>query len=73
MKSCDGCKYADWKRTDAGRLHPSGDGECTYEFKLPPLPQSMHWVGRVEYPTHYVGKISRKRDLPDHCAYFVRS
>ena len=33
MKNCTDCKYADWQRTAAGKLHPSGDGECTYEAK----------------------------------------
>ena len=74
MKSCNVCKYADWKRSDAGRLHPSGVGECTYEWKLPPLPQSMSWVGFLgTSPKPCGGQISRKRELPDHCAYFVRA
>ena len=71
MRTCDGCKYADWKRTDARRLHPSGDGKCTYEWKVPPLPQSMYWLS--SHPVPYGGQISRKRELPDHCAYFVRA
>ena len=71
MKTCNGCKYAEWKLTGIGHLHPSGDGKCTYEWKLPPLPQSMAWVG-FGPPNPYMVTISRKRDLPDHCAYFVR-
>lgn len=70
---CNDCKYAEWKLTGIGHLHPSGDGECTYEWKLPPLPQSMHWIGtHGEYPGLYKVGISRKREIPDHCAYFVR-
>lgn len=73
MKTCNGCKYAEWKLTGIGHLHPSGDGKCTYEWKLPPLPQSMSWTGFLgTSPKPYGGQISRKRDLPDHCAYFVR-
>lgn len=26
MKNCINCKYAEWSRTESGRLHPSGDG-----------------------------------------------
>ena len=70
MKSCLHCKYADWRRTEAGKLHPSGDGHCTYEWLMPPLPQSMHWLGKA--PTRpYGGLISRKTELPDHCAYWA--
>ena len=69
MKNCNGCKYAEWKRTDAGRLHPSGDGKCTYEWKMPPLPQAMFFAGFK--PRLLGGYISRKRELPDHCAYFA--
>lgn len=32
---CDGCKYAEWQLTKNGRLHPSGDGKCTYLRKRP--------------------------------------
>ena len=71
MRTCNGCKYADWKRTNAGRLHPSGDGKCTYEWKTPQLAQSMYFAS-FEPPMVIVVSISRKRELPDHCAYFVR-
>ena len=27
---CLTCKFAEWKRTASGRLHPSGDGKCTW-------------------------------------------
>jgi len=43
MKSCAGCEYALWGRTNAGKLHPSGDGTCTFKVKIPPLPVSMFW------------------------------
>lgn len=38
MKTCKGCKYADWRKTKAGKLHPTGDGKCAYEYKVPQLP-----------------------------------
>lgn len=37
MKNCTHCKHAVWQKTAAGRLHPSGDGECGYEVKLPAI------------------------------------
>ena len=70
MKSCVGCKYADWNRTEAGRLHPSGDGRCEYPWTQPPLPASMYWISRA--PTPSGGHISRKEKLKDHCVYFTR-
>jgi hypothetical protein len=28
---CIGCRFADWKRTAAGRLHPDKTGRCTFQ------------------------------------------
>ena len=70
MKTCVGCKYADWKKTAAGRMHPSGEGRCTYEWKMPPLPGSMDWIFGQPAPVSL--SISRRRALPDHCPYYVR-
>ena len=72
MKSCLDCKYADWKRTESGRLHPSGDGKCKYEWKSPQLPQSMYWIAR-HAPSPCGGNIERKKELEDHCAYFSKA
>lgn len=72
MKNCKGCKYADWNRTKAGALHPSGDGHCTYPWSLPPLPASMFWVGHGP-PRPNGGFISRKREHSAHCTYYVRA
>lgn len=69
MKSCLHCKHAEWQKTAAGRLHPSGDGRCLYEYKVPVLPQSMYWCGS-QSPTPGGGYISRKEKLKDHCAYW---
>lgn len=71
MKTCEGCKYAQWVRTKNGRLHPSGDGLCTYEYKIPALPASMHWVGS-NAPRPSGGHISRRELLKDHCPYWTR-
>ena len=72
MKSCLNCKYADWRRTGAGRLHPSGDGRCQYPWKTPPLPASMYWI-QIGGPMPAGGHISRKSELKEHCAYFGRA
>lgn len=70
MKSCVNCKYAEWNKTASGRLHPSGDGRCTYPYKMPPLPQSMYFVSE---PRPCGGTISRREELKDHCAYYSRA
>ncbi len=72
MKSCLNCKYAHWQRTNAGKLHPSGDGGCAYPWKMPALPASMYWIGRSA-PEPNGGHISRKDELKDHCVYFART
>ena len=41
---CIGCKYANWQKTSNGRLHPNGEGKCTYVFPdMPVLPMSFMW------------------------------
>lgn len=70
MKSCIKCKHADWKRTDSGRLHPSGDGRCKYEWTCKPLPASMCWIGRTT-PKPSGGYINRREELKDHCTYYL--
>jgi len=69
LKTCNGCKFADWKKTDGGKLHPSGDGRCTYEYKVPELPACMYWINEQK-PCG--GRINRRVELKDHCAYYNR-
>jgi hypothetical protein len=71
MKDCTNCTYADWQRTTTGRLHPSGNGTCTYRYQVMPLPGSMYWLGGFP-PTPNGGWITRKQLLADHCVYFLR-
>lgn len=66
MKTCVGCKYADWKKTAAGRLHPSGEGKCRYVIEPVALPAAYRWLYGNPEPTG--GYISRKREFKDHCA-----
>lgn len=68
MKNCTHCTHAEWEKTAAGKLHPSGDGTCTYSYKLPPLPVSRYWIGCG--PQLGGGHINRRQDLKDHCTYF---
>lgn len=69
MKSCRTCKYAAWKRTINGRLHPSGVGNCSFPWKMPPIPASMYWTGGFPIPAG--GLINRKGELGEHCAYYA--
>jgi len=68
MKTCKGCKYAKWDRTKTGRLHPSGDGKCTFIVKPSPLPNAFYYV---QSPFICGGHISRNRDpYRNHCPYY---
>jgi hypothetical protein len=68
VKTCNGCKYADWKKTAAGRLHPSGNGRCKFQYTIPALPASMYFIGADPSPCG--GFINRKETFKDHCAYY---
>lgn len=71
MKNCRDCKYADWKLTTAGKLHPSGDGKCRFEWIEPPRPACMYPVGK---PQTITGRyINRREDFKEHCVtYFPK-
>lgn len=34
---CVGCKFAEWKRTVAGRLHADGSGRCRHPMFTQPI------------------------------------
>jgi hypothetical protein len=69
MKTCKGCKYANWQKTIVRRLHPSGDGRCMYPYELPPLPAAYYWLNGPPGP--YGGSINRRIKLKNHCPYWV--
>lgn len=78
MKTCKGCKWADWIRTEKGRLHPCGQGFCTFPVKMPVLPQSVlhNWAGfdvvdRLERLTKERLRIWRNSELKDHCPCYA--
>jgi len=70
MKNCTRCKYAEWDKTKAGKLHPSGEGQCKYPWTMPQLPGSKYWIGRNP-PEPFGGHISRKVEFKEHCPYFA--
>lgn len=59
MKQCIGCKHAKWNRTSNGRLHPSGEGRCTYPWVMNPLPAAFYMLS----PHINGGGIDRKREV----------
>lgn len=68
MKTCTGCTWAVWKRTESGRLHPSGEGRCTAPIKIPLLPAAFYWIT----PPNPCGGFIRRRntEFKDHCPYY---
>ena len=73
MKNCTRCAHATWMRTKVGKLHPSGNGRCTKEVKIPELPASRHWsyYSNFTLPEICGGNINRNKDLKTHCVYFT--
>jgi hypothetical protein len=73
---CNGCKWAAWVRTAAGRLHPSGDGKCEFPYTPRPLPGAFHWprYGNLKpnIPKPYGGYINRREPLKRPCPYYER-
>ena len=67
MKTCLGCKYAKWDRHKDGGLHPSGGGECTYEYEIPPFPNASYLI---HSPILIGGRINRKTVYRTHCPYY---
>jgi hypothetical protein len=60
--ACVGCKYADWKRTRSGKMHPSGEGRCTYMKRNTldiRIPAAFFWVDGSQ-PTPVGGRITRR-------------
>ena len=68
MKDCNTCRYAEWERKSNGTLHPSGDGQCVFPYKIKDLPSAFYWLGKPPKPCG--GGINRSYILKDHCSYF---
>lgn len=65
MRSCIGCVHANWTKTANGRLHPSGEGRCTYPYRVPELPASMYWLTQ-SVPC---GGVINRKDREADCVY----
>lgn len=66
---CLECKHADWQRTASGKLHPSGDGRCRWEYPEISLPVSMYFVSFGKGPSPSGGHINRRHEWRD-CPQF---
>lgn len=44
MESCLNCKHAAWEKTKDGRLHPRGDGLCTFQLVIPSIPKACYFL-----------------------------
>lgn len=63
-RNCLNCVYAEWKKRKNGTLHPSGDGFCKYEIRLPNLPKCFYWVAIPIVGHGYINRHNQKIDCP---------
>lgn len=64
-RSCLNCAFASWSRTKTGRLHPAGDGRCTWKMPEITLPKSMYWLFNEPNPCGgYIERSSPHTDCP---------
>ncbi len=63
---CLGCKFAKWKQTKCGRLHPSGDGRCTWTMPEIVLPISMYFFGAGSNSPRPSGGWISRHETPKH-------
>lgn len=57
-ESCLDCKFSVWLRTAGGRLHPSGDGRCTWSMPVIRLPKAKYFLNN---PAPIGGHIDRRK------------
>ena len=70
-ESCLTCNRAKWKTTKSGRKHPSGDGWCTFEYKVPIIPKAFYWFwGMGSKPDG--GFINRQDLIHTDCPLFEK-
>ena len=69
-RSCTDCYRAKWFRTDVGRLHPSGDGKCEWEYPVTEIPKAFYWHYHTP-PTPSGGRINRKKPY-ENCGLWVK-
>lgn len=66
---CDDCKFAEWRKTSAGRLHPDKSGRCGRLKAFPldlRLPAAFYFLSE---PVPSGGYIERGRELEKKCAF----
>jgi hypothetical protein len=72
VKSCKHCKWAEWRKTAAGRKHPSGEGRCTYVVRIPVIPKAFRWGYKInDKPDLNGGYIDRKSEWDEHCPVYA--
>lgn len=71
MKSCNGCQHAQWDRTTTGRLHPSGDGACTYKVKPIVVPACWPVHQRPFVQDNQMFRINCRTPLAEHCPTYA--
>lgn len=59
--NCMTCKYAEWRKTVIGSLHPSGEGKCKWEMPKIILPISRYYMGKGSVPKPHGGYINRNK------------
>lgn len=68
VQKCVDCEFASWKKTAAGRLHPNGEGICTYVVEFPMLPRAQCYTLKPSVSYRY---INRKDTPVKPCPVFV--
>ena len=75
---CFGCRFAQWKRTTDGRLHPDGTGRCTWKLPYVPKAAAYQWIGRPyserpDEPSVSGGYLNRRDLTFDECEVYEPS
>jgi hypothetical protein len=65
-EDCTTCQLARWQRTKTGRLHPSGDGSCSWKgWKEWKIPKAFDYMGHRRIPLPSGGYINRRTPCTD--------
>lgn len=69
---CDDCKYAEWKRTSNGRLHPDKTGVCVLRkvVKIPQCLAGSHDHRGTGDEIVIKGRYIERGITFDRCAYY---
>lgn len=64
MESCKNCKHAKWDRTEAGDLHPSGDGRCSWQMPVILVPKAFHPMDQIQPDGGHISRKTPETDCP---------